>query len=100
MPRGDRSLLLEERGSAAAELALVIPMLLILMVGTFELGNYFWNEHLVSKSVRDGVRYASRQPVTDFTCPGATIASTTETRIKEITRTGQPSGGLSRIPSW
>ena len=47
------SLLIDQSGSAAAELALSLPLLLILMFGSFEVGNYFLSEHVVQKAVRD-----------------------------------------------
>ena len=44
-------------GAAAAEMALVLPILIALMFGSFELGNYFLNQHVVTKAVRDGLRF-------------------------------------------
>lgn len=63
------------QGVAGAEMALVTPMLIILMFGAFELGNYFWNEHIVVKSVRDAARYAGRQSFTSVDCGAGTIAT-------------------------
>ena len=51
----------DQKGAARAEMALMLPLLVTLMFGSFELGNYFWNEHKVLKSVRDAARFASRQ---------------------------------------
>lgn len=93
------------RAAAAAEMALVLPLLIVLMFGSFELGNYFLNEHVVVKAVRDGARYASRQNFSYFPCsaagtglaPGGTVTADTQ----EITRTGQvTSGGNPRLSSW
>ena len=56
-------------GAAAAEMALVAPMLITLMFGSFELGNYFLSEHALAKAVRDGARYATRIAVTNYSCP-------------------------------
>jgi Flp pilus assembly protein TadG len=94
-----------ERGAAAAEMALVLPILIVLMFGSFELGNYFLNEHVVVKAVRDGARFASRQNFSYFPCtapdddldPLGTVAADTQS----ITRTGQVSiGGSPRMASW
>lgn len=69
------------RGSAAVELALVIPLLLIIMFGSVELGNYFMNEHNLSIAVRDGARFAARQSFTNYTAcsgsPGGTVVADT-----------------------
>ena len=94
------SLITCKRATAAAEMALVTPMLIILMFGAFELGNYFLSEHVVVKAVRDGARYAARQSFTNYTCPGATVDATMTANVQEITRTGKLSGGTARLPGW
>lgn len=88
------------RGAAAAEMALVTPLLIILMFGSFELGNYFLSEHVVAKAVRDGARYAARRSFVDFTCPN-TVATDVVDKTRNITRTGQvASGGTARLVNW
>ena len=90
-------------GAAAAEMALVLPFLVILMFGGIEVGYYFYNEHQVVKGVRDGARYAARQSFVSLNCNGgspSTIPGDVQTAIKEITRTGKISGGTPRVPGW
>jgi Flp pilus assembly protein TadG len=102
-----------QSGAAAVEMALVTPFLLALMFGSFELGNYFYSEHVVAKAVRDGARFASRQSFTSFSgcsgVPSGTIAVTlpsaanisTEDAIRNIVRTGQiANSGTPRLASW
>lgn len=68
--------LLRDRGAAAAaEMAMVMPLLVVLAMGTFELGNYFKDEHILIKGVRDGARYAARQGFASYTGCGGTAAS-------------------------
>ena len=94
-------LLRQEAGSAAAEMALVTPLLLVLMLGSMELGYYFYSEHVVVKGVRDGARYASRQSFADFTCPGATIGGSVVTDTQRVTRTNTVTGsGTPRLGGW
>lgn len=88
------------RGSAAAEMALVTPLLIILMFGSFELGNYFLSEHVVAKAVRDGARYAARRAFSDFTCSPAAAAPDVITKTQNLTRTGQITGGTARLVNW
>jgi Flp pilus assembly protein TadG len=87
------------RGSAAAEMALVTPLLLILMFGCLELGNYYWNEHTLLKAVRDGARFAARQPISDYaTCtvsPGGTAVSDTQ----NVVMYGALSGSVPLTPN-
>ena len=89
----------DQRGAAAAEMALVTPMLLILMFGSFELGKYFLDEHIVAKAVRDGARYAARQSFTSYA--GCTPSSTVIDNTRNVTRTGQvTTGGDPRLSYW
>ncbi len=95
-----RRLAADRAGSSAAEMALVMPLLLVLMFGTFELGHYFLSEHVVQKAVRDAARYAARLPLASYTgCP-ATVADPTLTRIQKVARTGLPDGTVQRLQGW
>ena len=75
-----------ERGAAAAEMALVTPLLLILLAGGLEIGNYFMDEHRLVKAVRDGARFAARKDFTFFTtcntAPSGTVASDTQALVR------------------
>ncbi len=96
-----RHLLRDTSGVAAAEMALVVPLLLIIMFGSFELGNYFHNNHVVIKAVRDGARYASRRGFADFDCTSGAPADAAVTAIANVTRTGQVAdGGTPRLANW
>jgi Flp pilus assembly protein TadG len=87
-----------DAGNAAAEMALVLPLLLVLLFGCVELGNYFYNEHILVKAVRDGARYAARQDMSNFTnctgSPGGSVVADTQNVVK----TGLLSGGTNRMP--
>lgn len=92
--------LIQDRNAAAAvEMALVAPLLLVLMFGSFELGKYFLDEHTVAKAVRDGARYAARRSFSDYS--GCAVAGDVETKARNLTRTGQiADGGTARLPYW
>lgn len=87
-----------ERATASVEMALMLPLLLVLLFGGLEAGYFMYVEHQVLKGVRDGARYGSRQSFLDATC--TTITPAVKTAIQEVTRTGMPSGGLPRVPGW
>ena len=87
------------RAAAAVEMALVTPLLLIIMMGSFELGNYFMNEHKLVKAVRDGARFAGRQAFASYACPSS-IDTTVATNIKNVVMTGLLSGGSNRLANW
>jgi Flp pilus assembly protein TadG len=89
----------DDSGSAAVEMALVVPFFLLLMFGAYDLGNYFLSEHVVVKAVRDGARYASRRGFGDYSCsaPNADVISKT----RNLVRTGTiASGGPARLRDW
>jgi Flp pilus assembly protein TadG len=95
-----RRLLVDDHATAAAEMALVLPLLLIVMMGAFELGNYFRSEHILLEGLRDGARYAARQGFSNYSgCSGAP-AGTIAADTKNVVRTGQASGGTDRLPYW
>lgn len=88
-------------GSAAVEMALVAPIFLVLMFGSFDLGNYFMSEHVVVKAVRDGARYASRRAFAEYDCSTGTVSSDVSGKTVNLTRTGEiASGGTARLPGW
>lgn len=95
-------ILADSRAAAAAEMALILPMLLVLMFGGMEAGYYFWNEHKVVKAVRDGARYAGRLPFAAYNCASNTTAEPYRTNIANLTRTGKvsPSTGDIRVIGW
>ena len=99
-----RSLLADQRANAAAEMALVTPLLVLLLFGSVELGRYFMDEHVVVKAVRDGARYAARQPMDNFITSGggcqAAPLGTVATDTKRLVRTGTISGLNTRLPYW
>ncbi|MDE2561347.1 MAG: pilus assembly protein [Sphingomonadales bacterium] len=94
----DRHFWRDQAGSPAVEMVLVLPLLLVLIFTCLEGAHYLYVEHQVVKGVRDGARFAARQGFSNYTC--TTINSTVVTNTKEITRTGEISGGTSRVQGW
>lgn len=90
-----RKLLRNDDAAASAEMVFVMPMLVILMFGSMELGNLFLTEHAVTKQVRDGARYASRLTLdADYSCAAGDDLSTifedgdAGEKIVNVTQTG------------
>jgi Flp pilus assembly protein TadG len=85
-------------GAAAAEMALVTPLLLIIMFGSVELGNYFMNEHSLVKAVRDGARFAARQSFTSYPdC--STVGTSAQDATKNVVMYGYLSGSAVLTPN-
>ena len=93
-----RSLISCNKGAAGAEMALVTPLLIVIMFGAFEAGNFFWSQQIVGKAVRDGARYAARRPLTDYA--GCVPSTSVINDTRSVTRTGRISGGTPRIANW
>ena len=93
-------LLRDKRASAAAEMAMVTPFLLALMVGAMELGNLFVDQHALEKQVRNGARYASRLEIDEnYACPGSVFADADATaKVINVTKNGVVDG--SGNPRW
>ncbi|HEX6660871.1 MAG TPA: TadE/TadG family type IV pilus assembly protein [Sphingomicrobium sp.] len=88
-------------GSAGAELALALPLLLVLIFASFDAGNYFLAEHVVQKAVRDAARYAARLPYADY--PSCTVPSggVAEQQTQRVARSGDPTGAPGqRLAGW
>lgn len=95
-------LLEANRGSAATEMAMVTPLLIAILFGSFEVGNYFLDQHAVAKAVRDGARYASRMTLDpDYACPAQVFDDASyQTTIENVTKTGSVDGtGTGRFPA-
>lgn len=89
----------DQRGAAAAEMALILPLALALLFTMFEGAYYMICEHRVVKGVRDAARYAARLDLSNYACPGATFSGSVPT-IQNLARTGALSGGTAAVPGW
>ena len=58
-----RSLLRDERGTQLVELAIVLPLVLVLFGAIAEFGRFFYAYTTLSKATRAGARYLVSQPV-------------------------------------
>ena len=90
------------KGAAAAEMALIAPLAVLMLFTTLEAGHWMYTQHQVVKGLRDGARFAARQSFDDVNCRNgtATISTAVVDATKEITRTGQLSGGSPRVSGW
>lgn len=73
----------DQRGASAAEFAMVLPAALLLLLGTIDIGRYFWALNQLEKAVQAGTRYAvatdvvatglNAEDYSGFSCPGGTL---------------------------
>lgn len=104
MMRNLRAFHAEQTGAAAVEMALIMPLLMMLTFAGIEGAHYLYVEHQVVKGVRDGARFAARQPFSIYVCGTATVSdSAIETSIKNVTRYGTPAvitGQKPLVSTW
>jgi len=80
---------------------MVTPLLLVVLFSAVEMGNYFYDEHKLSKAVRDGARYAARQRFTNFSGCTGTLADPFYTQTKTIVQKGTlNSADADLLPNW
>lgn len=88
----------DRRAAAAAELAMVLPLLIMLMFSGLEVGNYFMNEHTLVKAVRNGARFAARQNFTNYPdC--SSVSDKTRDDTRNVVMTGYLAGGSIITPN-
>jgi Flp pilus assembly protein TadG len=49
-----------ERGNVTLEMALAMPVFLLLVAGVFDLGMLFWEKHVLTNAAREGARAAAK----------------------------------------
>ncbi len=80
-----------QNGIASVEFVLILPVLVVCLFGTIEIGRVLHDYHVVVKGVRDGTRYLSRVAVD---CPGGVgtvgsiVNASDEQWAKNLTMTG------------
>lgn len=88
-------------GAAAAEFALILPIMLMLGFSFYEAGRMFWSYNIVQVSARDAARYAARLPVTCTGSTGAFDDGTATASVQNLARTGTIDGTADPlVPGW
>jgi Flp pilus assembly protein TadG len=96
--RRERSLWLDQRGSALIEAAVVIPLLIALVFGVFEFSWLFYQQHLVAIGLHDAADYLARSP---DPCNAASRTWKAEQQhAKNLATHGSLSGGAARVRGW
>lgn len=92
----------EERGAAAAEFALILPLMLLLVFGFFEAGRLYWSYNTVQAAARDAARFAARLPIScDAGGAGTLDDGADQAKIQQLARTGTPDGsGAPLVAGW
>ncbi len=78
--RGRISGLVGDRGQAATEMALLVPVLILILFGAFDLGRVFYTYHSLQKAPRGGAGVLAHTSNVNFCDPG----DTTITDVKNM----------------
>ena len=77
-------------GVAAVELVLILPVLMLMLFGTIEVGRVLFDFHAASKTVRDATRYLTRidAGALGLTCTGVNVAAAEVINAKNLALRG------------
>jgi Flp pilus assembly protein TadG len=82
-----------ERGAVAVEFAIILPVLILLILGSMDLGHRYYLQYLTSNASREGARYAAKYTVTNTLPDSIAISS----YVKDSDGLNYNSFGLSNL---
>jgi Flp pilus assembly protein TadG len=87
------------RGQSLVEMALLLPILLVLVLGALEFGRLFYTKIVITNAAREGVYYLSLNPTDFANGTAAAQAEADNSGIPDITVviTSKNSGGYTSI---
>jgi Flp pilus assembly protein TadG len=85
-----------ERGTAIIEFTIALPLLLLMLVATAEIGRMLSQYNTLNKAVRDGVRYLAANALAGTTGV-VSINSTVQTATINLVVTGNTAGSGSAL---
>ena len=88
MPSDRYSRIRQVKGNEIIELALILPLLVLLLAGSVEIGRAFYTYNILTKSVRHAARYLSAAQIS----PSGTISGTYITRARNLSVYGNVAG--------
>jgi len=78
-----------ETGSALVELAVALPVLVVLFVGTIDFARVFYTSMALTNSARAGVQYGAHNAIRSSDAPGMILTAQNATGV----------GGITAVPS-
>jgi Flp pilus assembly protein TadG len=78
-------------GQSLVELAMVLPVILLVVAGTIDLGRAYFSTVALENASKEGAFYGARKPVCDTEKPGCTAPNTVEWHVeKELQGVADP----------
>jgi Flp pilus assembly protein TadG len=89
---------IHERGLAAVEFAIILPVVLFIMLATAELGRALYQSNALTKAVRDGARYLADEAL-NATTGVIELDATKQSQTKNLVIYGNtPGAGAPVLP--
>lgn len=96
-----RRLLSEDKGASAVEFALVLPVLVVLLLGTMYGASMYNTQQTITQAAREGARFGATLPLSaygDADSPSPAWYSEVEGRALDVLRSDRPlSGGTPTV---
>jgi Flp pilus assembly protein TadG len=86
-----------QRGAAAVEFALILPLFLTLLMGTLDYGYYFFSDQIVTNAAREGARAGTLVPPAAGADAAKAAASAAAAAYLTANGLGCPGGGTACI---
>lgn len=87
------------RGLAAVEFAIILPLVLLIMLATAELGRALYQYNTLTKAVQDGARYLSNEATKGSSTGLINLDTTKESQTRNLVVFGNPAGaGAPLLP--
>ena len=93
-----------QRGLAAVELAIALPLLVMVMLAVGELGRAFYSYNTLQKATHDGLRYLADEArlntgaIIDVDSPASGAPTTIVNTAKNLIAYGGPAAGTALLP--
>ncbi len=94
-----RATLRRQAGIAVVEFAIALPLLLLLLLATAEIGRMLSQYDTVTKGARDGARYLASNALTGTTGV-VVITPAVQTAVANLVTTGNVAGGAALLPGF
>jgi TadE-like protein len=92
--------LARQRGQSALEVALLAPVLLLMLLGTIEIGRYTYFAIETTNAARAGVQYGAQSPVDSMDAAGIVLAASNDAPdLKQLSVRSQDLCACSSTPS-
>jgi Flp pilus assembly protein TadG len=99
-PRNPRQLLASQTGQSTLEIALLAPVLLLMLVGTIEIGRYTYFAIEATNAARAGVQYGAQSLVDSRDVAGIKLAASNDApELMQLNVTAQDLCACSATPA-